>query len=429
MNFLFQPFNDRDSNPTAYDSKMKFWKGLVSDFLKFEGQQQTIGTHSTSLSITVESVSKALSRAGRPPRCMDDVISNMVKGGSLVELNELREKLQEKVSTKRAGWSSWGYQVMISSPIRKMSVKLMAAISPAATSTSACRYILPRTLEQQSLYILDMIHKRAQSYYEGSPFALLLTKTALMTLVYPLNSEILEIVVLWLENENYVIKSEIDDIGTIYKFSEKTNAKLVDITALEIGVIKIEHMKNTLTQQVKYRHEKHDALLDEIKHHLRNKNKVAARQSLIRSKILEKAITRDMGHIQKLQSTLDEINTADNNQRILGAYEAGSKTLRALNTATQVSDIQSTMDDLTEQITVSQDISEVLSLPECEENSVADLELELENILAEDESRVKTHENNIDTLLIALENLDTASGELPVAGNKHTLTTTAIVPE
>lgn len=414
MNVLFLPFKDRNSNPNAFDSKLKFWKGLILEYLNFQSEDDSTLSENTIV-ISIHGMMKHFTRKGKSPKCLATVIQEMVKDSTMVDIDTLAADLLDKTMRQRASWSSWGYQVMVGSPLRKLSGRLMAAVSPKSPTEPVSRYIVKDMLQDKALGVLKAIRLEAESNFCGSTYRLLLTDSAIKSMFSQMNAELLDLILLWLESEYHINKTRTEDDIYIYKFSEKSGKTVEAISKVELGVVKIQNTKELLDRKINIRQKQCSNLVKEIKKQLAVKNKLNARRLLIRKKGLEKAIETDMSHVQKLESVLDEIFTADSNQVVLAAYESGSKTLKTLNDGTSLKTVNSAMDNLSEQVAASQDINDALASPIADDDlsSDADLEAELNDILAGSSNSTERHISDDNELLTSLDNLTIEGHKIP----------------
>ena len=419
MNFLFQPFKDRvASNQTAYDRKLGFWKDLILQFLRFKARENSTESPNSIL-ISVDDLSKEFTRKGRTPKCLDVVVQEMVKDDILVDVEVLKHDLKEKISRQQASWSSWGYQVMVSSPLRKLSGRLMAAVSPRTAKSNESRYVAKEMIEDIATSVLKTIRGSADSNFVGSSCKLVVTKCSVINMFPELPQELLNLALLWLESERFCIKTWSED-NQIYKFSENTNEAVEAISEVELGIVQIQSTKDMLNKRIDVWQKQCSQYLMEIKQQLVIKNKLNARRLLIRKKGLEKAIDKDIKHVQKLECVLDEIYTAGSNQMVVAAFESGSKTLKTLNESTSLKDVDEVMDQLSEQVALNQDISESLLSPISDESSVspdADLEAELRDLLGETTS-AEVDEGEERGLMAALDQLSIEDHQLPSSAEK-----------
>ena len=419
MNFLFQPFKDRVvSNQTAYDRKLGIWKDLTLQFLRFKARENSTESPNSIL-ISVDDLSKEFKRKGKTPKCLDVVVQEMVKDDILVDVEVLKHDLKEKISRQQASWSSWGYQVMVSSPLRKLSGRLMAAVSPRTAKSNGSRYVAKEMIEDIATSVLKTIRGSADSNFVGSSCKLVVTKCSVINMFPELPQELLNLALLWLESERFCIKTWSED-NQIYKFSENTNKAVEAISEVELGIVQIQSTKDMLNKRIDVRQKQCSQYLMEIKQQLVIKNKLNARRLLIRKKGLEKAIDKDINHVQKLECVLDEIYTAGSNQMVVAAFESGSKTLKTLNESTSLKDVDEVMDQLSEQVALNQDISESLLSPISDESSVspdADLEAELRYLLGETTSADKDEEEERG-LMAALDQLSIEDHQLPSSAEK-----------
>lgn len=69
MNSRYAPFRKKELNPIDYESKMVFWKSLISNCLSDCG----------CCTFSVDDLEKAFIRNGRKPMCIKEVIDSMLR--------------------------------------------------------------------------------------------------------------------------------------------------------------------------------------------------------------------------------------------------------------------------------------------------------------------------------------------------------------
>lgn len=69
MNSLFAEFRNRDVNPQDWDSKYRFWRGMISDWCKYKSR----------CSFSLSDLNKAFKRNGRTPACLSVVLRELYR--------------------------------------------------------------------------------------------------------------------------------------------------------------------------------------------------------------------------------------------------------------------------------------------------------------------------------------------------------------
>src|SRR5690349_10644961 len=103
MSVLLNTFRPRQVNEEHYDQKMKFWKEMIESYCEYKGSPK----------FTIQELKSAFKRKGTQPYCLQDVFSQMMTEGNLMNKQEF---MQQPKSI--AGWAvnsllvkplSWGF--------------------------------------------------------------------------------------------------------------------------------------------------------------------------------------------------------------------------------------------------------------------------------------------------------------------------------
>lgn len=414
MNFLFQPFGDRNSNPYAYDSKMKFWKDLVVEVASYQLSDMLTSSDKIDqpvLFVNEDMLRKVFSRKGKTPRCLRLVIEALLKEGTIEETVTYREGLMESVNRQRASWSSWGYQVFVSSPVRQLTKRVVAAVSPRGAEVETINYVVKDNVKEAASKLLTIVRARASDSHTGSEYRLILTSAKVNT-VFQMKDMELNFVLLWLEANKRAVKIGVDELGEVYKFTRDDETKLQNLTEVEQGVLQIEHAKDQLETKIAKKQLQVDQYLLDIKTNLAKKNRPLALRILRKKKVLEKGIDNDMEHVDKLEGILDKIYVSSTNQLVLQAYGEGAKVLKSLSETTPVDRVQATMDSLSEGLAANEEIGTALAGPLLvDDESEEDLERELKDLLAENPEHPV--ERKLHDVVSALDKCNVADHSLP----------------
>lgn len=69
MNSMFAEFRNRSVNPQDWDSKYKFWEGIIASWLSYKKQ----------CTFNIIQLSSTFKRKGRTPLCLSTVIEELYK--------------------------------------------------------------------------------------------------------------------------------------------------------------------------------------------------------------------------------------------------------------------------------------------------------------------------------------------------------------
>ncbi len=93
------------------------------------------------------------------------------------------------------------------------------------------------------------------------------------------------------------------------------------------------------------------------------KNKPVAKQALKKKKILEGQLEKHQDQITSLEQQLNAIENASLNFATVKAMKEGSKALKEMHGNMNIDKVDQTMDDIREQVALSEEISDAISRP------------------------------------------------------------------
>ncbi|KAF6021939.1 hypothetical protein EB796_019752 [Bugula neritina] len=384
MNFLFQPFRDKAANTQAYDPKIKFWKDLIKDVVKSDLllTNENVGKEDFYFNlvsqVTVGDLCKVFTRKGVQPKCLDTVISELKREHVLTNSEIYNSEMTERISRQKAGWATWSYRVLVH-PLIERTLSAVRPKPKSSYSQDNC-YVINDNVKVNALSLLQKLRGQAQSSVGGS-YQLLQTAADLQQQFSNLQKNDLSLALLWLESEKYLHREHLSNFGEVYKFLAKDGEKLQPLSEIDIGVLQIQQAKSKVDTNIINKQSQVDKYVRDIKEQLAKHNRPQALRLLRRKKLIERAVDKDLEHAHKLDCVLDEIYGADTLQFVLEAYGKGSKALKKLNDLHPVSMVETTMDELADNIARSEEVSAAISKPAED----VDLEQELSDLLKDAE--------------------------------------------
>ena len=393
MNFRFQPFADRNVNSLAYDNKMKFWKELIIEISQ-SGLLKVADEHSVQQTfiISQDMLTQAFMRKGKSPKCLATVLEELERDGVLTESKVYNERLVEVVKRMQASWSTWSYQVLVSSPLSKLTNRFISVVSPKRPSQTL-HYIVNDNVRKAARELLERVRHLADSTSIGAAYRLILTHRQLLALG-KIDKQSLDLLLLWLQSEKSVMKIVDDSLGEVYKFPLSDKAKLEGLTEAEKGVLEIQNARVKLESSISKKQSQIDEHISDIKLQLAKKNKLLAQRALRKKKAVEKSIAKEAEHLHKIDNILDEIYGSVTNQLVIEAFDKGAKALKSLTDATPIDAVNETMANLSDSLAVSEEITNAISSPLPSDDADDDeLEQELQDLVASDHKPVQHTES------------------------------------
>ncbi|KAK7205420.1 Snf7-domain-containing protein [Myxozyma melibiosi] len=115
-----------------------------------------------------------------------------------------------------------------------------------------------------------------------------------------------------------------------------------------------------------------------------NTNKTSARAALKRKKMLEQELERLQNQIATLESQSNAIESANLNYETLKVMQSGAKAMKSIHGNMNIDKVDATMDEIREQVSLSEEIGDAISRPLGETFDEEDLEEELEAMQQEE---------------------------------------------
>lgn len=101
MENLFAPFRDRSVNPVNYETKMKFWKNLIQEYCKIQGNPI----------VSLGQLRLAFQRKEKRPYCIDTVLEELYVEG-------LAKTKPQFMEAPLLTWSGWVVHKLVKAPLR-----------------------------------------------------------------------------------------------------------------------------------------------------------------------------------------------------------------------------------------------------------------------------------------------------------------------
>jgi hypothetical protein len=129
MRALFGPLPSQTAQPEAWAGRVRFWTGLIETWAVRSGPRCLL---------TTAELGRALTRAGRSPQCLDEVVAAGRTEGLYAEPAAHLEQLERTraVATQKASWGSW-LMGLGSGVVRSVGASLMGRASQSDGSEAA----------------------------------------------------------------------------------------------------------------------------------------------------------------------------------------------------------------------------------------------------------------------------------------------------
>lgn len=355
INVLFAPFRNRSVNPKDYETKLEFWKNLLSVYCDYH----KVYIFKTSLLI------EAFKKDGRTPSCLGDVINELLKSGDLQPLDRFFQKPSET-------WTAWATDTLIKRPIIWSFKKLKESL--ISTEKDQVYVHLP-SIHKHSINLFNLVTQNQSckiiDFYELSSLNTA-NSTTLNLLLHHL-----------IKQGKASVKDLKSNVGTestlLIKFG---NIKVLGgLTELEVDVYVLQQSEKTLTNNIQKLEEEISKLIQETKSHLLKGHKQTAKTCLRKKKELDVRVGKIADALYNIQTLLSRVQDATMNAQVLETYKSALTSLRTTfkeNGLTE-ENVTTTMIEIGEVLDIHDDIQHSLAQPINETD--IDLEQELADLL------------------------------------------------
>ncbi|XP_012260058.1 charged multivesicular body protein 7 [Athalia rosae] len=359
MNSLFAQFRNRSVNPQDWDSKYRFWRGMISDWTE----------HKMRCSFSLADLNKAFKRNGRTPACLSVVLQELHRNHEIVPLTEF-------VRESPSSWSGWAVDTLMKRPIVwSFSVLKNAMIEPVVDADT--KYVQLGTVKKLGEIILSTIDNSNEN-------ALISLSEVAKNCVgktrgKPISNDDIKLALTWLRLERkaaFRVNPVCDSSEMLVKLS---TSKVKEVTEVEESLYKLEKQEELLTKNLEMLEMEKEAVVKNAKAYLKNGMRQVAKSSLRKKKDIEKSIEKRAAALQNIQIIIARVRDAHSDSEVLTSYKAGAAALKKkLDTDGLTEDnVAETMEDLSEALEEFSEIQSALS------RSVDVYDPDLEDELAE----------------------------------------------
>lgn len=371
MNVLFAPFRDKNLNPKSWDQKIKFWSELIVNHCK-----------ENKLSfITLTSLKEIFRRKGKSPACLETVITEMKRNGTLKTESYFLKNSNE-------GWLSWGYKTLVKNPLG-WSKQLVTGP--------------PSDNLQEDLIVIDVIKIKAELLLQdtsrpGSQTGLVeyheLREHA--TQLCPSDQEF-DIVMQHLAQSQQVVIQQSDNKTKLVKFLHQQKATAADnpqIDEKDVHTHRIQKAHSHVKKQIEEMSKEVESLGAEAVSQKQEGKLKLALSTMRRRRLAINRLDKLTGALDNLDDLLYRIKQAESNEMIVRAMEGGASLLRDAVSRTSAEEVAHIMDSVAEMSQLQDDMNSDLQVSSVEEPSQSELEDELVAILKEGYTPTKAYGND-----------------------------------
>lgn len=370
MNSLYAPFRNKELNPIDYESKMMFWKNLITSCM----------TESGCCTFSVEELEKTFIRNGRKPMCIKEVIDRML---SEREINYLSDF--EALVPSNDTWTSWAVKTLVSTPIMWSFSKLKESIVSPPPITYEKKFISLPVTKRKAEELLSNINDDLKG------IMLTFEQVVNVSKGCSIRESDLHIILHWLELEGLAVITMVEN-RKLVKFAQ-TGKKVEQVSEADKAIFSLMENEKQLTSSVEnLEKQKQEAVL-EAKSYLNKGMRQMAKSCLRKKKELEKQIDKHVAAIDNIHLLLTRIHDTEHNSKVFESYKISLSALKdQFKEAGLTEDnVSHTMAQVQEVLDIQDDIQSMLGEPASTNfTSDEDYETELEELLKnKPESRSK----------------------------------------
>lgn len=367
MAFLFREFKPKDANPEGWETKLRFWISSVKRWSKV----------TNSVEFSVRDVQEAFRKEDSFPEmsCIKLVLSNMLRKGDLIAASDFVANCHQSGS----GWVSWG--VNLAAKPLSWGWSMLGAAKSDPEEERILEAVKDNVQFVNMSLLRDIADKFQHDIHQDGQLVFRFDHLLERCKEHGISAKTLDYIIMLLKSEgkaNIIIDHNIK----LVKFGS-------DFTELEIALERLESAKELVETDMKKCEFQMEALKDEAKACVKEKNMVKAKMLLKRKKRLEYQIEQKEGQLDNIETMFKNLSEADSQKMVVQAFKEGAEMLKM---AQLKHDVDTTLSDFQDAIQDQNDIMKAMSTSLVSDTGDDDeLEDELASLLADqDESEAIT---------------------------------------
>ncbi|XP_060927006.1 charged multivesicular body protein 7 [Limanda limanda] len=338
MNFMFSDFKEnRDVDPTDWDSKTDFWTALVLSSCRHQG----------SVCVRLQELNHRLRRKEKSPLGLATVLQSMSRCGKIQRESEFAANVD-------CGWVSWGVGLLLVKPLKWTFSTLLGSSSS-------------RVHLEESFVVMELVKEKAAELlrvYRGSEFASrsVLSFQELCTLSSGVcaDESTLCMALLQLQRDKQVLVSLLEG-EKIVKFCLPGQDRVSPVSDVDIGIYQLQHSEKMLGERVEKLGLEADKCREEAKLLLSEGKKSQALRCLRGRKRVEKRADNLFAKLETIRGILDRIAQSQTDKMVIQAYQAGVSALRVSLKDVTVERAENLVDQIQELCDTQDEVNQTLS--------------------------------------------------------------------
>lgn len=362
MSEMMYHFRPKQLNPTQYNGKMTFWKGMIENYCHYKG----------SSSFTIEELKDAFRRKGTSPYCLNDVVNQMISEGNVQD--------KDSFMSPTKSWTQWSIG-LLATPMTWTFSKLKEKVF-GSSDDAEISFISKSAVKKQAKILQDHV-RNAHSYNN------IISMEDLMQSSEDIDGISRDGILLALQYLSSVEKSvymEENKEGEcsqhhhklLIKFSEPRR-QVTPITHLERSVYNLETTEKFLISAIDKKEAQLNKIIENVKTCLKDGKKQMAKTHLKKKHLLENDITKTMNVLENIQQMVQRVHSSKSDREILQTYKIGAESIKHIfaNAGVDIDNVYDVIEDMKEVLGEQDEMQNVISTP-LREQEIEDAELEAE---------------------------------------------------
>lgn len=364
-------------NSSQWKTKYLFWSELIVDLC----------CQCKEPSLDFEQVKKLISRNDRIPLGLNQICQRMVDQKQLITRSEFINANSDQ------SWLSWGVNMAVAKPLGWMAGKVISSLqlTDPYTKLKTERLVCPKAVELKCKKLLELLNAEVKSGRYASQVIMLSEFQEKVRHLVGENS--IDLILSYLQKTKRIVVTDLVEASSFSAsadlyIGEKKAVKFVSAGENTVSTFS-DSEKSSVRLLSTHKHVQHEIdelsenktkLDEEVKAHLRSKDKNAALEALKRSKKVGKTIEAKRKALNNMEHMLDQIADCKTNAMIMDTYKTANTALRDLmNTSGLNVDVtEKIMDEVNDTLQDHNDISQTLAVPLIVDKELNDDELEAE---------------------------------------------------
>eukprot|EP00092_Neocalanus_flemingeri_P035997 GFUD01039195.1.p1 GENE.GFUD01039195.1~~GFUD01039195.1.p1 ORF type:complete len:423 (+),score=142.15 GFUD01039195.1:44-1312(+) len=352
MSVMFAPMRHKELNPESWNSKILFWGSLISKWV----------LHNKKCCVTLEVLEKAFLRDGKSPHCLQEVVSECVKTGLVVDQARFVASIAHKGT-----WGGW---------VKSVGWGAVQSLGDRVVGHNPSSLVVPQVAEKLMEEMLSKL-KSVKPLLKLKQY-LFLTEEDLEDFRDSDSQGLIEFLC-----AKKLVEIKVVENTKIYKISLDNSIVAFDET--DVGIIKLHQTLGILDTDIESLEDEVKNLGDKVKQLLKSNSRQSAKSFLQRQKIVEKNLEKKLNQKLNTESILDEILGAESNKTVVDSYKAGLEALKATLNDKSFEDVDDVMDEINDTLMKGNDLTTTISKNILDDSvDTIDLEQELNDLSKED---------------------------------------------